>query len=62
MICKKLIDPDDGQFWYLFYKKSSDDSPHMVMSERQAKLFMEEMERDLAEREDEDEGSPEGNA
>ena len=54
MICKKLIDPDDGQFWYLFYKKSSDDSPHMVMSERQAKLFVEEMEKDLAEREDED--------
>jgi len=62
MICKKLVDKDNGDLWYLFYDKESDEQPRMVMAERQALIFMEEMAKEIAEREEEDEGSPEGNA
>ena len=54
MICKKLVDKDDGGLWYLFYDKDSDEQPRMVMSERQALIFMEDMTKELEEREDED--------
>lgn len=54
MICKKLVDKDNGDLWYLFYDKESDEQPRMVMSERQALIFMEEMTKELAEREEED--------
>jgi hypothetical protein len=54
MICKKLVDQDNGDLWYLFYDKESDEQPRMVMSERQALIFMEEMTKELAEREEED--------
>ena len=62
MICQKLVDKDTGDLWYLFYDKESDEQPRMVMAERQALIFMEEMAKEIAEREEEDEGSPEGNA
>ena len=55
MICKKLVDKDDGGLWYLFYDKDSDEQPRMVMSERQALIFMEDMTKELEEREEEDE-------
>ena len=54
MICKKLVDKDDGGLWYLFYDKDSDEQPRMVMSERQALIFMEDMTKELEEREEED--------
>ena len=54
MICKKLVDKDNGDLWYLFYDKESDSQPRMVMAERQALIFMEEMTKELAEREEED--------
>ena len=54
MICKKLVDKDDGGLWYLFYDKDSDEQPRMVMSERQALIFMEDMTKELEEREAED--------
>ena len=54
MICKKLVDKDDGGLWYLFYDKDSDAQPRMVMSERQALIFMEDMTKELEEREAED--------
>ena len=54
MICKKLVDKDNGDLWYLFYDKESDEQPRMVMAERQALIFMEEMTKELAEREEED--------
>jgi hypothetical protein len=54
MICKKLVDKDDGGLWYLFYDKESDSQPRMVMSERQALIFMEDMTKELEEREEED--------
>jgi len=54
MICKKLVDQDDGGLWYLFYDKDSDEQPRMVMSERQALIFMEDMTKELEEREEED--------
>ena len=54
MICKKLVDKDNGDLWYLFYDKESDEQPRMVMAERQARIFMEEMAKEIAEREEED--------
>ena len=42
MICKKLIDPDNGDMWYLFYDKASDENPRMIMTERQVKRFVQE--------------------
>ena len=54
MICKKLVDKDDGGLWYLFYDRDSDEQPRMVMAERQARIFMEEMAKEIAEREEED--------
>ena len=54
MICKKLVDKDDGGLWYLFYDRDSDEQPRMVMSERQALIFMEDMTKELEEREEED--------
>ena len=54
MICQKLVDKDTGDLWYLFYDKESDSQPRMVMAERQALIFMEEMAKEIAEREDED--------
>ena len=42
MICKKLIDPDNGDMWYLFYDRASDENPRMVMTERQVKRFVQE--------------------
>jgi|TARA_R110000764_G_C10904538_1_gene371911 hypothetical protein len=54
MICKKLVDKDDGGLWYLFYDRDSDEQPRMVMSERQALIFMEDMTKELEEREAED--------
>jgi len=56
MICKKLVDPDDGGLWYLFYDKDSDDTPRMVMTERQALRFMEEMEKDISKKEEDEDG------
>ena len=55
MICQKLVDKDTGDLWYLFYDKESDSQPRMVMSERQALIFMEDMTKELEEREEEDE-------
>jgi hypothetical protein len=54
MICQKLVDKDTGDLWYLFYDKESDSQPRMVMSERQALIFMEDMTKELEEREAED--------
>tara|TARA_R110002153_G_scaffold54346_7_gene151470 strand:- start:3942 stop:4121 length:180 start_codon:yes stop_codon:yes gene_type:complete len=54
MICQKLVDKDTGDLWYLFYDKESDSQPRMVMSERQALIFMEDMTKELEEREEED--------
>jgi hypothetical protein len=54
MICQKLVDKDTGDLWYLFYDKESDSQPRMVMAERQARIFMEEMAKEIAEREEED--------
>ena len=54
MICKKLVDQDNGDLWYLFYDKEPDEQPRLVMAERQARIFMEEMAKEIAEREEED--------
>ena len=56
MICKKLIDPDNGGMWYLFYDRASDENPRMIMTERQVKRFMEEMEKDISKKEEDEDG------
>ena len=54
MICKKLIDPDNGGMWYLFYDRASDENPRMIMTERQVKRFVQEFQESEEHNEEEE--------
>ena len=49
MIFAKKVTDDAGMMWWLFFGKESEESPLMIMSDAQAKRFVEEYEREIAE-------------
>jgi len=49
MIFAKKVTDDAGMIWWLFFGKESEESPLMIMSDAQAKRFVEEYEREIAE-------------
>jgi len=49
MIFAKKVTDEAGVMWWLFFGKESEESPLMIMSDAQAKRFVEEYEREIAE-------------
>ena len=47
MILAKKVTDDAGMMWWLFFGKESEESPLMIMSDAQARRFVEEYEREL---------------
>ena len=47
MIFAKKVTDDAGMMWWVFFGKESEESPLMIMSDAQARRFVEEYEREL---------------